>query len=117
VAKRKSAGKEPILEVEEPKDLRAFIAEAELVSLMTRTPGWEVLERDVSEYIKKLGERIPYLNPKSDECLSARLLYIASDKLLKIVTDYANNRAEALAFLDKLDNTKENIVLDVDNQN
>ena len=105
--------------VEAPQDemheLRFYVAEAEKVDLMKVTPGWEILERDLNEYKKQIGEKLAYLNPASVEYYDAKTLYIASDKILKIVNDYADNRKRAVELLYRLDNKQDNIVLDVDN--
>ena len=99
----------------EPEDLREYVAEAELVDLLTRTEGWGILQRDLEDYREKIGARLPYLNPKTVEFEEARIFYIACDKLLKMVEDYAENKRRAIELLEKIDNPKENIILDVDN--
>lgn len=99
----------------EPEELREYVAEAELVDLLTRTEGWGILQRDFEDYRQKIGARLPYLNSKTIEFEEIRILYIACDKLLKMVEDYAENKKRALELLEKIDNPKENIVLDVDN--
>jgi hypothetical protein len=95
--------------------LREYAAQAELVELLKTQPGWEIIANDLQQYKSSIGEKIAYLNPKSEEYHTARILYIAADKVLKIVDDYAENRRRALDLLEKLDNQQENIVLDVDN--
>jgi hypothetical protein len=92
-----------------------YAREAELVSLMTTTPGWEILERDINEYRSQIGEKIAYLMPKTKEYFEAVTLFIASDKLLKMISDYSENRKRALELIDRLENTDSNIILDVDN--
>jgi len=99
----------------EPANLRIFIAEAQQVDLMRRHPGWEILERDLEKYRGDIGARLAYLNPETLEYDEARIMYLASDKLLKMVEDYATNKRRALEFLEKLDNPSDNIILDVDN--
>lgn len=99
----------------EADSLREYALEAEQVDLLRKQPGWQILERDLDQYLNEIGEKLPYLDTKSKEFREARVLYIASDKLLKMILDYAENRKRALELLEKLDNTKENIVLDVDN--
>ena len=71
----------------EPDDLRVFIAEAEQVDLLTRQQGWEIISRDISEYRESIGCRLAYINPKTKEYEDARILYIASDKLIKLISD------------------------------
>jgi len=95
--------------------LRFYVAEAEKVELMSFTPGWVILERDLTTYKEQISEKLAYLDPDTKEYKDARILYIASDKILKIVNDYAENRRRALELLHKIDNTQDNIVLDVDN--
>ena len=98
------------------KEIRRFTAEAEQVDLMTRHPGWEIIRRDVDDYRQKIAAKIPYLNPRGAIYEDTRILYLASDKLLGIIEDYAANRKKAIELLDKIDNPQENIVLDVDNE-
>lgn len=114
-ARKKSVKKEEIIN-NEVDSLREYAAEAEQVDLLKTQPGWRILERDLSQYLDEIGSKLPYLNTKSKEFAEARMLYLASDKLLKIVLDYAENRKRAIELLDKLDNPRENIVLDVDNE-
>jgi len=99
----------------EPEDLRIYTAEAEHVNLMTASEGWAILSRDIAEYKEAIGSRLAYMNPNGKEYEDARIIFMASDKLIKMVEDYAENRRRALELLDKLDNPEENIILDVDN--
>lgn len=101
---------------DEQGELREYIAEAELVEMLKANPGWEVISRDFKEYKEQIGSKIAYLNPNSKEFEEARILYIASDKSLKIVEDYIENKKRAMELLFKLDNQQDNIVLDVDNK-
>ena len=98
-----------------PESLRFYIAEAEQVDLMTRHPGWEILARDIVGYKNKLGSSIAYMNPATKGFDDARVLYIASDKLLALVEDYKSNKEKAIELLEKIENPETNIVLDVDN--
>ena len=100
---------------DESTDLRVYAAEAELVELLKVTPGWEILERDTEEYKSGLAEKLAYISPKSKDYDDARILYIASDKLIKMVSDYVENRKRALELLERLENPQDNIVFDVDN--
>jgi hypothetical protein len=95
--------------------LREFVSEAEVVDLITKQPGWIILERDLNEYRDQISAKLAYLDPKSKEFTDARILFIASDKLFSLIEDYAENRKRALELLEKIDNTGEHIVLDVDN--
>lgn len=99
----------------EVDSLREFASEAELVGQLQTQPGWAILERDLTQYKNEISSKLAYLNTKSKEYSEARLLFIASDKLFSLFNDYAENRKRALELLEKIDNTKENIVLDVDN--
>jgi len=114
VAKRKSAIKKEVA-TNEIDSLREYTLEAEQVELLRQHNGWLILERDLEQYKAEIGEKLPYLNPKSPEFQEARILFIASDKALKMVEDYIENRRRALELLNKIENPKENIVLDVDN--
>ncbi len=96
-------------------DLRIFAAEAELVDLMTNQQGWQIIKRDILDFKEKVGAKLPYLNPKLAEFTEARIQYIAADKLLKMVEDYAENRKRIMELLRKLENQNEEITLDVDN--
>lgn len=98
----------------EPEDLRMYIGEAEQVGLLTRHPGWEILRRDMEDYREKIGTTLAYMNPKTPAFEDARTLFIAADKLLKMVEDYAANRSRAVELLERIDNPQENIILDVD---
>ena len=113
MAKKKSVKKE--IADNEVDDLRIYAAEADQVELIKKTQGWGILERDLVRYKDEISARIAYLDPKSKEFSEARILYIASDKLLKMFDDYSENKKRALELLNRLENTKENIVLDVDN--
>lgn len=115
MAVRKKSVKKTETVNNEVDSLREYTLEAEQVDLLKTQPGWQILQRDLDQYLNEIGSKLPYLNTKSKEYSEARVLYIASDKLLKMVLDYEENRKRALELLEKLDNTKENIVLDVDN--
>jgi hypothetical protein len=65
--------------------LREYASEAEQVSLLKTTQGWEILARDCSEYKKQIAEKLAYLDPKKPEYSDLRILFIASDKILKMV--------------------------------
>ena len=95
--------------------LRDFVLEAEQVELRKNYNGWTILERDIKQYKSEQYTKLAYLNPKSKEFYEAKVLYLAGVKLLELVNDYAENRKRALELLERIDNTKENIVLDVDN--
>ena len=97
------------------ESLRDYSLEAEQVDLLKRQNGWVIIERDLEQYRNEIGARIAYLDPKSKEYHDARILYIAADKIFSLFNDYAENRKRALELLEKIDNTRENIVLDVDN--
>jgi hypothetical protein len=113
-AKRKSAVK--LTETNNEVDsLREFALEAEQVGLLQKYRGWEILERDLGQYKNEIGSKLPYLDPKSKEFTESRILYIAADKLMKMFEDYAENRKRALELLERIDNPKEHIILDVDN--
>lgn len=116
VNKKKTQKAKPVqAQLSEADDLRIYAAEAELVNLMTRHEGWRIISRDLEDYREKIGSKIAYLNPKTTEFQEARIIYISSDKLLKMIEDYAENRKRAVELLHKIDNTQENIILDVDN--
>lgn len=117
MARKKSAVKEVLEErkLKEPEDLKIFVAEADLVDLMTKTEGWQIIQRDFENLRKNIGEKLAYLNPKTPEFSEARITYIAIDKLLKVVLDYADNKRRVLELLEKIDNPQE-IILDVDNE-
>jgi len=99
----------------EVDSLREYALEAEQVELLKRQPGWLVIENDFIRYKDSIGSELAYLDPKSKEFSESRILYIAVDKLLSIFEDYATNKKRALELLERIDNTRENIVLDVDN--
>jgi uncharacterized protein with PIN domain len=99
----------------EVEDLREYTLEAEQVELLRQHNGWLIMERDFEQYKKEIGCRLPYLNTKSKEFQEARILFIASDKALKMVEDYIDNRKQALELLHKIENPDKTIVLDVDN--
>jgi len=99
----------------EADSLREYSLEAEQVELLKNYNGWAILERDLKSYKDGISSKIAYLDPKSSEFAEARVLFIAADKVLKMVDDYANNRKRALELLERIDNTRENIILDVDN--
>lgn len=95
--------------------LREYVAEAELVGQLTKQPGWAILEKDLYQYKEEIGSKLAYLDPKSKEFAESRILFLAADKLIMLFNDYAENRKRALELLEKIDNPRENIVLDVDN--
>jgi len=113
--------KKPQLKEPEPRqttetdDLLVFIAEAEQVDLMTRHPGWAIVKRDLELYRKTIGEELPYLNPETENYDNKRILYIASDKMLKMIEDYDRNKKSSMELFQKLNNPKDNVILDVDN--
>ena len=95
--------------------LREYSLEADLVGQLQKHQGWGIIERDLNQYKNEISANIAYLNTKSKEFQEARILYIAADKLLSLFRDYDQNRKRALELLDRIDNTQENIILDVDN--
>jgi len=99
----------------EVNDLREFALEAEQVGLLENHNGWKILLRDFSLWREGLLNKLPYIDPKSKEYSEARILLIVADKLLTITQDYAENKKRYLDLLERIDNKKENIVLDVDN--
>jgi len=99
----------------EVDDLREFALEAEQVGLLENHNGWRILVRDFSLWREGLLNKLPYIDPKSKEYSEARILLIVADKLLKITEDYSENKKRYLDLLERIDNKKENIVLDVDN--
>jgi len=107
--------KEQIETNNEVDSLREYILEAEQVDLLKRNSGWLIIERDFNQYKDEISSKLAYLDPKSAEFREARILYISADKLLKMFDDYAENRKRALELLNRIDNPKENIILDVDN--
>jgi hypothetical protein len=96
-------------------DIRDFSLEAEQVEILKHQNGWKIIERDCIQYRTDIGSKLAYLDPKSKEFTDARILFIAADKTLSLFNDYVENRKRALELLEKIDNTAENIVLDVDN--
>jgi len=101
---------------ESTEDLEGFIKEASEVKNLTDQKGWHILERDLMDYKTRIGQQIAYLNPKSPQFEEARVLYIASDKLLTMVSDYEENRAKAIELLTKLENPNLTVAMDVDNE-
>jgi hypothetical protein len=99
----------------EPDSIREFAAEAELVAQLIKQPGWAIIERDLCAYREQIGKDIAYLDPTTKEFKEARILYIASDKILSLFRDYEENHKRAIELLKKLDNPQEDIALDVDN--
>ena len=119
-AKRKLAPKKEVapqiqLSGDEVSDLREFALEAEQVGLLENHNGWRILQRDFSLWREGLLNKLPYIDPKTKEFGDARILLIVADKLITITQDYAENKRRYLELLERIDNTKENIVLDVDN--
>jgi len=117
--KKTGISKKPKLvkrEVPKPEDLEEFIREASEVKQLTEHPGWGVLARDLSEYRNGLVNRIAYIDPKKPECLEARVLFIAIDKLFSIVNDYQENRDRAIELLNKIQNPSLAVTMDIDNE-
>ncbi len=115
-ARRKQKRTEPLIQENEVDSLREYAAEAEQVEMLKNHPGWLTVEADLQEYKKSIGEKLAYVQPFSKEYNEARILFIAADKVLKIVDDYVENRKRALDLLKKIDDPKGNITLDMDNQ-
>jgi len=121
-ARKKSAVKKRIIPIpkapevtNEADSLREFAVEAEQVSLLKKHQGWQILQRDLNNYITGTALNLPYLVPNSKDFNEARILFIASDKILKMVEDYEENKKRALELLERIDNPDKHIVLDVDN--
>lgn len=104
------------VQLDEMSDLRFYVAEAEKIELMQMTQGWQILERDLSQYKSQISSKLAYISPKLPEFEESRILFIAADKILSIVNDYAENRKRAIELLKKIDNPQDNIILDMDNQ-
>ncbi len=114
---RKKTNKVEIPKTTDEMDLlREYVAEAEQVNLLTTHPGWGILARDFKEYKEQIGNKLPYLRCYTPDFEESRILFIASDKALKMVEDYAENRKRAMELLHRLDNPQDNIVLDMDNR-
>ena len=103
-------------EKREPTELEEFIREASEVRQITTMAGWAILERDLKRYQQALVTKLAYLNHKRPEAYEARLLYIATDKLLALVNDYEVNRDKAIEMLNKLQNPELNVTMDIDNE-
>jgi len=121
VVKKKSAIKKVKPEViktqpitNEVDSLREYAVEAEQVELLRQNSGWQILERDLNAYRDAIGGKLAYMSPLSKEFDDARILFIASDKILQMVSDYSENKKRAMELLDRID-SPEKIVLDVDN--
>jgi len=117
---RKSAApKTSVKQVEnsnnEIDSIREFTAEAELVDLLIKQPGWAIIERDLCSYREGIGSKIAYLDPGSIEYKESRILFIGADKALSLFRDYEENKKRAVELLKKIENPQENIALDVDN--
>lgn len=115
VTKKKETPKLESKKLSEPDDLHIYIGEAQQVELMTHSEGWLIIERDLNDYREKIGSRLAYINPESEKYDEARIQYIASDKLIKMVEDYAENKRRAMELLERLENPQSIIPLDVDN--
>ena len=111
----KTVARSPRVASNEEDNLRAFIDEADQVNVFTNQQGWAILSRDLTLYKNQKAEEIPYLDKDSKEFYNACLDFRAIDKLLKLVEDYEVNRQQAIEQLEKMTNTKENIILDLDN--
>jgi len=121
--KRKKASKKPKLILKTPskkeleeQDLDAYIKEADEVRAMLLTPGWAILERDLSKLYENLIPVLAYKDPKRSEFYEAQVLYIAIDKILALVKDYETNRDKAIEFLNKIQNPELAVTMDVDNE-
>jgi len=99
-----------------PQDLEEFIREAGEVRMMTTTPGWAILQRDLLNYRNTLVSRLAYIDPSRIEHKEMRILFIAIDKLLSLVNDYQENRDIAIELLNKLENPELAVTMDVDNE-
>jgi hypothetical protein len=112
--KTKRKRQEP--KVDQPdKDLIAFIAEADFVEQMTATQGWEIIKRDLSNLrVQRLSE-IPYFDKETIKFRNAVIEVRAIDKLFYLIDDYSFNKKQIIDELNKLNNPKDNVVLDVDN--
>jgi len=113
--KTKRKRQEP--KAEQPEnDLIAFITEADFVEQMTASQGWEILKRDFTAYRNQKADEIPYLNKNTLKFDDAVLEFRAIDKLFKLIEDYSINKKQCVEQLKKLNNPKDNVILDVDNQ-
>jgi len=103
-------------EDQQGNDLRAFITEADFVEQMTASQGWEIIKRDFGNYRNQKADEIPYLNKNTLKFEDAVLEFRAIDKLFKLIEDYSVNKKQCIEQLKKLNNPKDNVILDVDNQ-
>jgi len=99
-----------------PDDINEFLAEAEAVSLMTRTDGYQILKRDLDRFRNDISTRLPYLEADTKEYKESRNLYIGIDKFLTLIDDYAKNRDEAIKLVARMENPKTEVALDIDNE-
>jgi len=98
------------------EELLEFVDEATKVEQLTESEGWSIIKRDIQMYMSELSSRFAYLDPKTQEFLESRILYIASDKLIKMVEDYNVNNMKAKELLLKLATQSNTVVADVDNE-
>ncbi len=99
-----------------PSDLEDFIREADEVRALTASRGWSIIERDLNEYRNQIISKLAYLDPSKLEHKEARVLFIATDKVLSLVNDYEENRVKAIEMLNKLNNPDLAVTMDIDNE-
>lgn len=103
-------------ETPKPSDLQDFVIEANQVKSLSNHSGWQILERDLNFYQAEIAKRIAYLNPKRPEAYEARILFLAADKILNMVSDYSENRTIAIDMLNKIENPDLVVPYDIDNE-
>lgn len=77
------------------QELEAFIAEANHVRSLRHHPGWQIIERDIREYLN--GVSHVWMNHEKDtpKFRQMRVNALACQKLLDMVDDYEANRIKA----------------------
>lgn len=105
---------QPRQSADDREQLIEFIKEAEFVRALADTSGWKIIERDLRLSREEIASRLGYLSPKRPEFDEARVRFLASDMLIKMVEDYEENRKKTMELLSRLENTGNEIALDYD---
>lgn len=98
------------------QQLEEFIAEANHVRSLKHHPGWQIIERDLREFLRG-ASRIWMTHEKDSPAFKAlRLNSLAAQKLLDLVEDYEANRIKVEQEWLKENFPDEYVQSDIDNQ-
>jgi len=104
------------MEQEKDRDVENFISEANEVDIMTGTKGWDIMRRDIAEYMRNSNRLWMTMDQSSPQFEELRIRTLACHMLMSMVQDYKTNRVKMMDFYLKVKLPEYFIPFDVDNE-